>query len=235
MSLTQTQQATIQYLAFPNAYGMAECVYINQNGNIKKVSLGTVFLNSISFYSLITPLSPTGTVSNVPTTLSPTGSPSNLTTTIYLCTPNNAATDASGEIVANTQLSVGSIYWNFSQQNFYGNMLVLINLNCTQASSAVYTYVNVLVSGYLTSTTATATVAYCNPIILSTNLEVYDPQAPLVEIDGSYYPGPYADPTAANAIRALLNGNLQITFPAGPISSWINTSNQYFSVSYSPF
>jgi hypothetical protein len=230
MSLTQTQKVTIQYIAFPNSFGMTECVYVNQNGNIKKVPLSTVFLNSISFYSLITPLSTTSTVSSVPSTLSSGGTPTNVTTPVYLCTPNSTATDSSG----NSQLQMGSLYWNFSGQDFYGYLVVLINLNCHQ-SPALYTYVNVLVSGYLSTTTSAATVSSVNPIVLSPNLQVYDPQAPPTYSSGSYFPSTYADPGTSNSIRAMLHGNIQLTFPAGPVSSWINTSNQYFSASYSPF
>jgi len=232
MSLIQQAQAvTIQYIAFPNAFGLAECVYINDHGSIKKKSLSTVFLNSISFYTFTNPIAVGTTITssnftylNPNTTAATT---QNFATNVYMASPY---ADTSGN---NGVLQVGNIYWNFDNACFYGYICVLINLNC-EGSPPLNTFVNCLVSGGLASSAYTATISYINPIVLTTTMSVYDPQAPPTGV----YPSVYSDSGVANAIRARLRGNIQISFPSGPLFTWLNITNpnnQYFSAAYSPF
>lgn len=232
MSLSQQGQAvSIPYIAFPNAYGSAECVYINENGHVKKKSLSTVFLNSISFYSFSIPVA-LGTTFDSTTNLTPTTSVSNFSTPVYLCSPYANTTTING------QLQVGNIYWNFTTLSFYGYLCVLININGENAP-AVNTYVNCLVSGALSTATGAATVLYTNPIIMTTTMQVLDPQADPVLVGSAYFPGNYTDAGVANAIRARLRGTVQISFPTRPVYTWLNyasnPNDQYFSAAYSPF
>jgi hypothetical protein len=230
----QAQAVSIQYIAFPNQYGLADCVYINDRGLIRKKPLSTVFLNSISFYTLMNPFSvgTAVTISNF-IYLYPTSTPTEITTAVYLATPFGNS-DSSG----NNVLQVGSLCWNFTNACFFGYLLVLLNIAC-ENSPPINTFVNCLVSGSLSSSAATATVVSQNPIILNTAMQVYDPKAPAV----NGFPGTYSDQGVQNAIRSRLRGNVQISFPSGPLYSWINGSStipaypndQYFSASYSPF
>lgn len=229
----QAQSVSIQYIAFPNQFGTADCVYINDRGQIKKKPLSTVFLNSISFYTVMNPITIGTDVRRSTSSYFDPASTTSVTTPVYFASPfANTVIDVSG--TTNGVLQVGSIYWDISGQYFYGYMLVLINLN-PEGSPLLSTYVNCLVTGALSTTNASATVVYQNPIILNSIMQVFDPQAPPTIPTGStnYFPSPYTDPGVANAIRARLRGNIQISFPSGPLYTWLN--DQYFSASYSPF
>lgn len=233
----QSQAVSIQYIAFPNPYGIAECVYINDRGNIKKKSLSTVFLNSISFYTFMNPIKVGTTVTSSFTYLDPSTTPTvSFSSAVYMASPfaNTNTTDASGNVLYNAVLQVGSIYWSFVTKSFYGYICVLINLN-DEHCPPLNTYVNCLVSGALSSVTPNAIITNINPIILTTAMQVFDPQAPPT---ASGFPSPYADSGVANAIRARLRGNIQISFSSGPLYTWLNYTNpndQYFSAAYSPF
>jgi Na+-driven multidrug efflux pump len=103
-----------------------------------------------------------------------------------------------------------------------------------------YTWVDCLVSGTLSGTTAAATVSSVNPIYLTPNMSVYT-------LDTSVSPpvfNAYANPDTAVLIQSNLKGTITVTFPettsctgtvtAAPLWTWIY-NNQYISVAYNPY
>ena len=236
MSLSALQQKVfLSFIAFPNCNGLADFVYVNEHGSLKKRCLSNVFLNSISFYSLGINTTTPSPAPNTNIVLSPstvtTQQPVAVTTSVYSCFPVVSNLDSP------TSLLIGSIYWNFPSSCFNGYMNILINLK-GEGEPALYTYVNCLVSGFLSNSTAGATVTYVNPIILSSNLNVYNPEGPVggcTLLSLNNYPCPYVDSGVASTIRSLLKGNIQVNFPSGPVFQWVNAGNQYFSAAFSPF
>lgn len=206
---------------FPDCYGKADCLYILENSEFKKKPLSLLQVNSISFYTTYSaPTDPNGMPSpvapNCTSVCSTCPSLSDIISTpVYLCSVYNVGGTA----------GVGTITWNLSSSCFNGivNILLKIRLTCGEC---IYAFVQCTISGLLQSQGSSYVVSTVYPIVLTSNLNVFN-------IDTTTSPPSLVSfpETMETMIKCSLYGYVEIQFPSSDLNTWL-FKNQYFSVTY---